>query len=152
MSGKKINELFPIRSVVVLICVAGLAVFSAWLLSTPGLKASGGLSSLTFTSPINNPQLGLAKTVDNSAPAPGGQIIYTLIYSNTNPGSEAFNVRLYDFLPAGVELVSTNPPVVPSDGVLLFTASSVGPGTENHTVTVRVNVLDGYNQLYNLWC
>jgi uncharacterized repeat protein (TIGR01451 family) len=149
MSGKKMNKSFPIRTVVVLICVAGLASFSAWLLSTPDLKASSGLPSLTFTSPINNPKFGLAKTVDNSAPAPGGQIIYTLAYSNTNPGSQAFNVRLYDFLPAGVQLVSTDPPVAPSDGVLLFTIPSVGPGTENHAVTVRVNVLDGYDQLYN---
>lgn len=144
MSGKRMNEPFPIRSVVVLICVAGLAVFSAWLLSAPGLKASSGLPSLTFTSPI-----GLRKTVDNSAPVSGGQITYTLTYSNTT-GSQASNVRLYDFLPAGVQLVSTYPAAESySDGVLLFTAPSVGPGTGNHTVTVRVNVLGGYAQLYN---
>jgi uncharacterized repeat protein (TIGR01451 family) len=123
---------------------------SAWLLSTPGLKASSGLASLTFASPIGNPQLGLRKTVDNSAPVSGGQITYTLTYSNTSLGSQAFNVRLYDFLPAGVQLVSTNPVAASySDGALLFTALSVGPGTENHAVTVRVNVLDGYDQLYN---
>jgi len=151
MSGKRVNESFPIRSIVVLICVAGLALVSVWLLSTPGLKASSGLASvLTFTSPIGDPQLGLRKTVDNSAPVSGGQITYTLAYSNTRLGTQAFNVRLYDFLPAGVQLVSTNPAAASySDGVLLFTANSVGPDTANHNVTVRVNVLTGYDQLYN---
>ena len=149
MSNKKMTESFPARSIVALICVAGLALFSAWFLSTPGLKASSGLPSLTFASPIGNPQFGLRKTVDNSAPMSGEQITYTLTYSNTNLGSQAFNVRLYDFLPAGAQLVSTNPAASYSDGVLLFTAPSVGPGTEDHEVTVRVNVLAGYNKLYN---
>jgi len=47
MSSKKMTESFPARSIVTLICVAGLALFSAWLLSTPGLKASSSLPSLT---------------------------------------------------------------------------------------------------------
>ena len=149
MSKKKMTESFPVQSIVGLICVAGLALFSAWFLSAPGLKASSG-PALTFASPIGNPQFGLRKVVDNSTPVSGEQITYTLTYSNTSLGSQAFNVRLYDFLPAGAQLVSTNPAAASySDGVLLFTAPSVGPGTENHDVTVRVSVLDGYNQLYN---
>ena len=151
MSSKKMTESFPPRSILTLIFVVGLALFSAWVLSTPGLKASSGFpSALTFTSPIGNPQFGLRKTVDNNAPMSGEQITYTLAYSNTRSGSQAFNVRLYDFLPAGAQVVSTNPAATSySDGVLLFTASSVGPGTEDHAVTVRVNVLPGYDQLYN---
>jgi uncharacterized repeat protein (TIGR01451 family) len=59
-------------------------------------------------------------------------------------------VRLYDFLPAGVQYVSSNPPATPfPNGMLLFTAPSVGPGTENHNVTVQVQVLAGYAQLTN---
>jgi uncharacterized repeat protein (TIGR01451 family) len=150
MSNKKIIESFPVRSIVALLFVVGLALLSAWILSTPGLKAGGLASTLTFTSPIGNPQFGLRKTVDNNAPMSGEQITYTLAYSNTRSGSQAFNVRLYDFLPAGAQLVSTNPAATSySDGVLLFTAPSVGPGTEDHAVTVRVNVLPGYDQLYN---
>ncbi len=151
MSSRKMTESFSPRSILTLIFVVGLALFSAWVLSTPGLKASGGFpSALTFTSPIGNPEFGLRKTVDNNAPMSGEQITYTLTYSNARLGSQAFNVRLYDFLPAGAQVVSTNPAATSySDGVLLFTSPSVGPGTENHAVTVRVNVLPGYDQLYN---
>jgi uncharacterized repeat protein (TIGR01451 family) len=81
---------------------------------------------------------------------PGDQISYTLTYSNTEPGSQAFNVRLYDFLPAGVQLISAIPPAtLYPNGTLLFTAPSVGPGTENNTVTVQVRVAEGYPQLIN---
>jgi uncharacterized repeat protein (TIGR01451 family) len=105
---------------------------------------------LTFISPIGDPRLSLSKRVDNSAPAPGTQINYMLSYSNTNPGSRGFNVRLYDFLPAGVQFLSSSPAATPdANGVLLFTTSSVGPGTENHDVTVQVRVLAGYPQLAN---
>ncbi|MBI5566009.1 MAG: DUF11 domain-containing protein, partial [Chloroflexi bacterium] len=60
------------------------------------------------------------------------------------------NVRLYDFLPAGAQFISSNPPATPyPNGVLLFTAPSVGPGTGNTSVTVRVQVATGYEQLDN---
>lgn len=133
---------------VALVCAVGLM---AWLASSSSLKASNGSAApLAFISPIGDPRLSLSKRVDNSAPAPGAQINYTLSYSNTNSGSQGFNVRLYDFLPAGVQFLSSNPPVTPApNGVLLFTAPSVGPGTENHNVTVQVRVLEGYPQLAN---
>ena len=148
MSGKKMIGTSGVWFVIALVCMLALV---AWLSSTSGLTASARVPvSLTFISPIGNPRLSLAKRVDNSAPAPGSQINYTLSYSNTNPGSQAFNVRLYDFLPAGVQFLSSNPPVTPdANGVLLFTAPSVGPGTEDHSVTVQARVLDGYPQLRN---
>lgn len=151
MFSKKTGGSFPVRSVVGLIVMIGLLGWGVWFLLTPGLNASSGTPSLlTFITPIGNPQFGVSKTVDNSAPAAGAQINYTIRYSNTNPGSQAFNVRLYDFLPPGAQLVSTNPPAtVFPDGALLFTAPSVGPGTEDHSVTVKVNVLPGYPQLFN---
>ena len=147
----KTGRSFPVRSVVGLIGMIGLLGWGVWLLLTPGLDASSGTPSLlTFTTPIGNPRFGLSKTVDNSAPAPGAQINYTIRYSNTNSGSKAFDIRLYDFLPPGLQLVSSNPPAtLLPDGVLLFTAPSVGPGTENNTVTIKANVLPGYPQLYN---
>jgi uncharacterized repeat protein (TIGR01451 family) len=103
---------------------------------------------LTFDSPIGNPQLALSKAASEAAPAPGDEIIYTLTYSSTNAGSRAFNVRLYDFLPAGVSFLSANPPPASyANGVVLFTDSSVEP--VNETATVRVRVEEGYERLYN---
>ena len=142
---------FLVKSICVLIGVAGLWLLGVWLLSVPQLSASEALPALlTFDSPIGNPQLALDKTVDNEAPEPDSEITYTLTYSNTDPGSQAFNVRLYDFLPAGVQFLSASPSATThTNGVLLFTAPSVGPTTDNVNVTVRVRVLGGYEQLYN---
>ncbi|CAG0927078.1 hypothetical protein TFLX_00340 [Thermoflexales bacterium] len=149
MLHSKLNQSLIIRMMVVLALLAGIGL-ATWLLSTPRLRASSGLAPLTFTSPIGNPQFGLDKTVNNSSPASGEQISYTLSYSNTRPGSQAFNVRLYDFLPAGVQFISSNPPAtLEPNGVLLFTAPSVGPSTGNTNVTVRVRVREGHSQLVN---
>ena len=148
MSNQKMNQSPQAWLAVALVCAIGMV---AWLASTSHLKASdGSMAPLTFISPIGDPRLSLSKRVDNSAPAPGTQINYTLSYSNTNPGSQGFNVRLYDFLPAGVQFLGSSPAATPdANGVLLFTAPSVGPGTENHNVSVQVRVLDGYPQLTN---
>lgn len=149
MSNPKMNQSLFVRTIVALALLAGIGL-GTWLLSTPSLKASGSLAPQTFISPIGNPQFSLSKTADNSAPVPGAQMSYTLSYSNTQLGSQAFNVQLYDFLPAGAQLISTNPPATPyPNGVLLFTAPSVGPGTENHTVTVQVRVPEGHTQMTN---
>jgi uncharacterized repeat protein (TIGR01451 family) len=104
--------------------------------------------ALTFESPIGNPELALDKTIDDGAPEPGDVITYTLIYSGTNAESQAFNVRLYDFLPAGVQFLSSDPPATSyTDGVLLFADDSVQDA--NEIVTVRALVLEGYERLYN---
>lgn len=135
------------RAVLVLAGIIALCVLGALSLSKPHLRASS-LPALTFQSPIGNPQLALEKTVDNNAPEPGDEIAYTLTYSSTRPGSQAFNVRLYDFLPAGVQFLSANPPQASyEDGMLLFTDPSVGPTNESVTVSVRVPW--GYPYLYN---
>jgi uncharacterized repeat protein (TIGR01451 family) len=149
MSKPKLNQSLFVRTIMVLVLLAGIG-FATWLLSTPSLNASSRLAPLTFTSPIGNPQLSLNKTVDNNAPAPGDQINYTLSYSNTQPGSQAFNVQLYDFLPAGAQFISSNPPAtLYPNGVLLFTAPSVGPGTGNTSITVQVRVPEGHTQMTN---
>lgn len=142
-------QLFLVRVIFTLIGMAGLGLLGTWLLSAPALNASNTpLAALTFQSPIGNPQLALDKTVDNDTPQPNNEIIYTLAYSTTNPGSQAFNVWLYDFLPAGVQFVSANPPPASyANGVLLFSAASVE--TETVAVTVRARVLAGYEQLHN---
>ena len=149
MSQLKNNRSLFVRAIMALVLLAVIG-FATWLLSTPSLRAASHLESLTFVSPIGNPQLSLNKTVDNNAPAPGDQINYTLSYSNTQAGSQAFNVQLYDFLPAGAQFLSSNPPAtVYPNGVLLFTAPTIGPGTETLTATVSVRVPTGQAQMTN---
>ncbi|MCD4739168.1 MAG: DUF11 domain-containing protein [Anaerolineae bacterium] len=133
----------------VLIGMVGLWFLGTWFLSAPPLSASNmPLAALTFQSPIGNPQLVLDKTVNNDTPQPNNEIIYTLSYSTTQPGSQAFNVWLYDFLPAGVQFISASPPPASyKNGVLMFTAPSVAAHTA--VVIVRARVLDGHEQLYN---
>ena len=93
--------------VVMLIGAIGLLT---WLMPTSRSRAAvEGPGSAAFISPIGDPQLSVRKQVDNPAPVPGSVLNYTLSYSNTNPGSTAFAVRLYDFLPAGVQFLSSNP-------------------------------------------
>jgi uncharacterized repeat protein (TIGR01451 family) len=136
-----------VRTFIGLALLAG-AGFAAWLLSTPSLNAAGRLAPLAFTSPIGNPQFSLQKTVDNNAPVPGDLINYTLSYSTTQPGSQAFNVQLYDFLPAGAQFISSNPPATPyPNGALLFTVPSAN--TNTLTATVRIRVPEGHAQIVN---
>ena len=143
------KQLLLVRVIFTLIGMVGLWLLGTWLLSAPSLNASNAFPApLTFQSPIGNPQLALDKTIDNDTPQPNNEIIYTLAYSTTNPGSQAFNVWLYDFLPAGVQFVSADPPPASyANGVLLFTTPSVE--TKTVAVTVRARVLAGYEQLYN---
>jgi uncharacterized repeat protein (TIGR01451 family) len=132
----------------VLIAVAAIYGLGSQILPDLQLEAyNPDLTSLTFRSPVGNPELRIDKTVDNDAPQPGDLIEYTLAYSTTHPGSQAFNVALYDFLPDGVEFVSSSPPGFHSDGMVVFTADSVGAETES--VRVRANVLPGYRELRN---
>ena len=141
---------FLARAALSLIGMAGLWLLGIWLTSTPTTRASGSIAQLTFQSPIppvGNPQLSLVKAVDNDTPQAGDEILYTLTYSTTNPGSQAFNVRLYDFLPAGVQFVSANPSASLQAGALLFTAPSIG--ATDAVATVRVRVREGYEQLVN---
>jgi len=140
-----------VKLAVVVVCALGSALLWAWLLAASGPEAQGTpLASLAFISPIGNPQFGLRKVVDNDHPAPGNSINYTLFYRNLNTGSQAFNVRLYDVLPPGAQVLSTQPPATQvQEGVLLFTAPSVGPATNEMSVTVRMRVPDGIPQLLN---
>jgi uncharacterized repeat protein (TIGR01451 family) len=138
-----------VRVIMAVALLSGIG-FATWMFSSPILNASSQPAPLTFTSPIGNPQFSLKKTVDNTAPAPGDQINYTLSYSNTQVGSQAFNVQLYDFLPAGAQFISSNPPATPyPNGVLLFTAPWVGPGTGTITASVRIQVPTGQTQMVN---
>jgi len=139
-----------VQMLVAVVCVAGLSALSLWLLSTPRSSTADTFTLYSPIPPIGNPQIRLTKTIDNHQPQVGEEVVYTLTYANTNPGSQAFNLRLYDFLPAGLQFVSSDPI---ADAVLgrtvLFTAPSIGPTTQSVQVRVRGRVLEGNAQLYN---
>jgi uncharacterized repeat protein (TIGR01451 family) len=138
-------------SVAVWLCMAGLGLIAVRSLASSASNVSAISSSRpALQSPLPTPQLSLFKTADANAPKAGDTLNYTLTYANNYTGVQASHVRLYDFLPAGVDVLSTNPPAALwQDGVLLFTAPSVGPGTGNVSANVRVRVPEGYEQLYN---
>ena len=130
--------------VIVLLGVIGLGkwVFDAGELSASDVRPA----PLAFQSPIGNPVLTLDKTVNNAAPKPGDLIAYELMYDNIVPSSQGFNLRLYDFLPAGVEYVSASPaPDSNVNGILLFTASN----TNQNTVTIYARVREGHTEINN---
>ena len=139
-----------VQMLVAVVCVAGLLALSLWLLSTPRSSTADTFTFYSPIPPIGDPQIRLTKTIDNDHPQVGDEVVYTLTYANTNPGSQAFNLRLYDFLPAGLQFVSSDPI---ADAVLgrtvLFTAPSIGPTTQSVQVKVRGRVLQGNGQLYN---
>jgi uncharacterized repeat protein (TIGR01451 family) len=121
-------------------------------LSLPQESQAGAAlpKTMLFDSPIGNPVLTINKTADNTTPQPGDIVNYTIAYGNTALGSQAFNVRLYDFLPAGVQFMSASvPPVSSADGILLFTAPFVGPTTALSNINVQVRILSGYAALNN---
>ncbi len=130
--------------VVVLVGVIGLG---KWIFDAGEISASNALPApLAFQSPIGNPELTLEKSVNNAAPKPGDIIAYELTYDNIVPGSQGFNLRLYDFLPAGVEYVSASPPPTSrANGILFFTAED----TDTATVTIHARVREGYTDLNN---
>jgi len=137
-----------VRVVWVVALVMGSLVFGLVVLASGRSSVPSVARPLTFDSPIGDPHLALDKRVDNESPEPNDEIVYTLVYSTTEVGSQAFNVRLYDFLPAGVTFLSATPAEVYfEDGVLMFTDDSAG--WEEESITVRVRVLGGQQYLVN---
>ncbi len=149
MLSEKRNRI--LRTWLILGGLVGLWLALVWGLPTETLQASSLKPALlTFESPIGNPALTISKEANLTSPRPGQTVIYTLRYANTNAGSQAFNVRLYDFLPAGIQLISTNPSYASyADGVLTFNAPSIGPGTTPVEVVVYGIVQEGFDELYN---
>ena len=135
-----------------LVCMIGLAFLGFWFLSPAPLIGAGAFfpnSPIPFP-PIGDPELELEITVDNENPQAGDEIEYTLSYANVIPGSQAFIIRVYYFLPAGTHFLSTDPETdAYQNGALLFTRHSLGPTPSVKQAKVRVRVLEGYNKLYN---
>ena len=152
MSTERTNQIVPTTKWATILTLAIVGILFVVGLTVPQESEAGAIArqALLFESPIGNPALTINKTADNTSPQPGNFVNYTISYANSNPGSQAFNVRLYDFLPAGVQYITAVPaPVSSSGGTLLFAAPSVGPTTATQNINVQVRVLSGYASLLN---
>jgi uncharacterized repeat protein (TIGR01451 family) len=152
MSTERINQTAPTTKWATIFTLTIIGTLFVVGLSIPQESEAGAVArqALLFQSPIGNPVLTIDKTADDTTPQPGDIVNYTVAYANTNLGSQAFNVRLYDFLPAGVQYITASPaPVSSSGGILLFTAPSVGPTTATTNINVQVRVLSGHARLLN---
>jgi uncharacterized repeat protein (TIGR01451 family) len=152
MSDERASFSVPATKWVAILTFTLLGVMFLVGLGMPQASEAGAVAhpARLFQSPIGNPALTIDKTADKDTPQPGDIITYTLSYANANAGSQAFNVRVYDFLPAGVQYITASPaPVSSSDGTLLFTAPSSGPTTATTDINVQVRVLAGYSALLN---
>jgi uncharacterized repeat protein (TIGR01451 family) len=91
---------------IVLMGVVGAALLGAWLLSASGPEALGtSPATLTFISPIGNPQLtklGYAVALTNT------RLVYTLRCTNIG-GSPVSDVTVIDVMPTGLPLVGASP-------------------------------------------
>ncbi|CAH0996164.1 hypothetical protein EMA8858_02294 [Emticicia aquatica] len=89
--------------------------------------------------------LNLAKTVDNSSPNVGDNILFTIKVSNNGPDA-ATNVEVTDLLPTGLQFVSSSF-FTNSNGVLTSTISNVA-ANQTLTLTYTVKVASA-NSLVN---
>jgi uncharacterized repeat protein (TIGR01451 family) len=82
----------------------------------------------------------LVKTLDNGNPAPGAQVVYTLVVSNT-ASIPATNIVVTDPLPTNVTYVSNSSTstTVFSSGTLVWTIASIGANA-SATLLITANV------------
>jgi uncharacterized repeat protein (TIGR01451 family) len=129
--------------------VAGTTVRLALLISndTRSAKAVGGFDDIKLLVTTPSADLAVTKTQSTAAPAPGGNIVYTITVTNNGP-SDAATVSLSDPLPANTTFVSaTGPagwtvstPAVGATGTVSATRATLASGSGAQTFTVTVLV------------
>jgi len=130
--------------------LVGVLLLGMWLVSTPQASTADVFPLYSPIEPIGDPEIHLVKTVDNENPVPGDLIEYTLTYWSAIPGDEAYNARLYEFLPAGVSFVSSDPEAdLRQNRMLRFDLGTLGPDIDDAEVSIVVEVLPGFDELYN---
>lgn len=136
--------------IITLVGLLGALLLGVWLISAAQTGPVDAFPMYSPIHPIGDPDIRLVKTVSNDNPTVGDLVTYTLTYWNAEAGSQAFNVRLYDFLPAGAGYVSADPlPDLYQNRALRFDRDSIGPDTTPVQVNVVVEVLGGFDALSN---
>jgi uncharacterized repeat protein (TIGR01451 family) len=97
-------------------------------------RTSNNVASVTVTPQLA--ELAITKKVDNTTPAVGSLVMFTVALTNNGP-SAATSVGVADFLPAGLVFVSARP----SQGTYTSGVWAVGTVKNRKTVTLRVVAL-----------
>ena len=86
----------------------------------------------------NDTDLVVTKTVDDTTPAEGDTILYTITVTNSGP-ARATNVSIDDVLPAGVTATGTNTPSQGSYDGTTWTIGTIDSGN-GATLTIEATV------------
>ena len=99
------------------------------------------------TNPIASSDLSLTKTVDNSTPNVGDNVIFTLTVNNNGP-SDATGIEVTDLLPNGYTYVSDNAVGAYVSGTGIWTVGNILNGNSSVlNITATVNVSGDYNNV-----
>lgn len=156
-----------------LICLQALVLNEAGNQNGDTLTNSATLTvtsnNLTDTQDVNvlEPELQVTKTVTDPNPAPGEVVTFTLTVNHApTSAADAFDVLIYDDLPAGLALDLASITVTPSPGLSGVTNNSAGsrvevavdtfPQGETLTITFDATVTAAYgapitNTAYATW-
>ena len=106
----------------------------------------GNNTSTSTPIPVPTSDVSLSKTVDNTNPAVGSNVVFTLVATNNGP-SQATGVAVTDLLPAGYTYVSSTPPAGttynPTTG-LWNIGTITNAATTTLTITATVNATGPY--------
>ena len=102
-------------------------------------------SSSISTIPVAQSDLTITKTVDNSYPSKGSNVVFSIVVTN-NGVSDATGVNVLDLLPTGYTYVSNTPSIGNySNGTGIWTIGNLAnAATETLTITATVNVSGNY--------
>ncbi len=105
----------------------------------------GNNGSTTETFPVANADLGVLKTVNNTLPDVGQQVIFTVVATNNGP-SDATLVNVTDILQSGYTFVSSTTTVGTYDAItgLWAIGSMINGASETLTITATVKTAGNY--------
>ncbi len=102
---------------------------------TANFNLVSGVNDLTIDAGLRPIDLSLTKTVDNTTPTVGSNVVYTLTVNNANGFSNATGVVVKDVLPSGMTFVGA----VASQGTFSANTWTIGNVNANQSVTLTIS-------------
>ena len=117
---------------------------TATVSSPVGDPIPGNNTSTNTPTPVPQSNLSILKTVDNSTPNVGTNVVFTLTVTNNGP-SDATGVTSTDNLPSGYTYVSDNGGGAYNSGTGIWTIGNLTNGaTTSLNITAKVNATGSY--------